>query len=97
VKPVRLTMAMIMAFVILVAVTIFALHTHSSRQVLVGISCVILSISMYASPLAVVGLVIRTKSVEYMPFLTSLFNTLNGLAWSGYSLITRDIYLAVPN
>ncbi|KAH9319847.1 hypothetical protein KI387_021616, partial [Taxus chinensis] len=40
------------------------------------------------------GLVIKTKSVEYMPFLPSLFNTLNTLVWSGYSVISRDIFLA---
>ncbi|KAH9319843.1 hypothetical protein KI387_021612, partial [Taxus chinensis] len=96
-KTLRLTLAVMMAFLTVVLVTLFVLHTHSSRQVVTGILCVILSIFMYASPLAVVGLVIKTKSVEYMPFLTSLFNTLNALVWSGYSVITRDIFLAVPN
>ncbi|KAH9319841.1 hypothetical protein KI387_021610, partial [Taxus chinensis] len=97
VKTLRLVISMITAFVTVVAVTIFLLHTHSSRQLFAGILCVILSIVMYASPLVVVGFVIRTKSVEYMPFLTSFFNTLNTVVWSGYSVITRDIFLAVPN
>ncbi|KAH9294141.1 hypothetical protein KI387_040654, partial [Taxus chinensis] len=97
VKILRLTIAMTMAFIILVGVTIFVLHKHSTRQLVAGILCVILSIFMYASPLAVLGLVIKTKSVEYMPFLPSLFNTLNTLVWSGYSVISRDIFLAVPN
>ncbi|KAH9319845.1 hypothetical protein KI387_021614 [Taxus chinensis] len=96
-KTLRLIIAMTMAFIMLVVVTIFAMHTHSARQLVAGILCVILSIFMYASPLAVVGLVIRTRSVEYMPFLPSLFNTLNTLVWSGYSVISRDIFLAVPN
>ncbi|KAH9319844.1 hypothetical protein KI387_021613, partial [Taxus chinensis] len=97
VKTLRLTIAMTVAFVMLVLVTIFVLHTHSARQLVAGILCVILSIFMYASPLVVVGLVIRSKSVEYMPLLPSLFNTLNALVWSGFSLITRDIFLTVPN
>jgi solute carrier family 50 protein (sugar transporter) len=40
-------------------------------------------------------MVIRTRSVEYMPFLLSLFNLLNGAVWSGYSIVTRDIFVAV--
>ncbi|GLJ19393.1 hypothetical protein SUGI_0349410 [Cryptomeria japonica] len=97
VKTVRLAIAMMVAFVTVVAVTIYALHTYSARQLVAGTLGVILSIVMYASPLSVVGDVIRTKSVKYMPFLVSLFSTLNALVWSAYSLMARDIFIAVPN
>ncbi|VAI60053.1 unnamed protein product [Triticum turgidum subsp. durum] len=43
------------------------------------------------------GKVIRTKSVEYMPFFLSLVNFLNGLCWTGYALIKFDIYITIPN
>ncbi|GLJ22605.1 hypothetical protein SUGI_0425360 [Cryptomeria japonica] len=97
VKIIRLAIAMTVAFVMVVVVTIYALHTYNVRQLLVGTLGVILSIVADASPLSVVGDVIRTKSVKYMPFLVSLFTTLNALVWSAYSIIAKDIFIAVPN
>ena len=38
---------------------------------------------------------IRTKSVEYMPFFLSLVNFLNGCCWTAYALIKFDIYITV--
>lgn len=41
-------------------------------------------------------MVIRTRSVEYMPFLLSLFNFINGLVWTGYAFVGGvDIFIAV--
>eukprot|EP00253_Pinus_taeda_P001193 PITA_01193 len=94
---IRLTIAMSLAFVIVVIITLLVLHTHSARELLVGTVGVMLSIAMYASPLSVMRLVIRTKSVEYMPFLLSLFNFINAIVWLCYSVVTRDIFIAVPN
>lgn len=97
VMTMRLTCALMMAFGLEVAITIFGFHTHRARQLVVGTIGVILSIIMYASPFSVVRLVIRTKSVEYMPFFLSLFNFLNAMAWLAYSIVTRDIFIGVPN
>ncbi|GLJ19395.1 hypothetical protein SUGI_0349470 [Cryptomeria japonica] len=96
VKTLRLAIAMMVAFLMVVVVTICALHTYNFRQLLVGTLGVILAIVMYASPLSVVGDVIRTKCVKYMPFLISLFTTLNALVWTAYSVIARDIFIGVP-
>ncbi|RYQ89400.1 hypothetical protein Ahy_B09g096069 isoform B [Arachis hypogaea] len=42
--------------------------------------------------------VIKTKSVEYMPFWLSLTNFLNGVCWTTYALIHPfDIYVLVSN
>ncbi|XLU35997.1 hypothetical protein S245_072063, partial [Arachis hypogaea] len=42
--------------------------------------------------------VIKTKSVEYMPFWLSLTNFLNGVCWTIYALIHPfDIYVLVSN
>ena len=41
------------------------------------------------------GNVIRTKSVEYMPFSLSLVSFLNGVCWTAYALIRFDLYVTV--
>lgn len=96
VMTLRLICGLIMAFVMEVAITIFVLHTYRLRQMVVDSVGVGLSIIMYASPLCVVKFVIKTKSVECMPFLISLFNFLNALAWVAYSIVTRDLFIGTP-
>ncbi|KAF7126852.1 hypothetical protein RHSIM_Rhsim11G0077500 [Rhododendron simsii] len=74
----------------------FALHGNS-RTLFSGFAASIFSIIMYASPLSVMRTVIKTKSVEYMPFLLSLFVFLCGTSWFIYGLLGNDPFIAVPN
>lgn len=39
--------------------------------------------------------VIKTKSVEYMPFFLSLANFANGAVWTAYGLIKFDKFIVV--
>ncbi|XP_039029643.1 bidirectional sugar transporter SWEET16-like [Hibiscus syriacus] len=79
-----------------IAVTLLAIHGNM-RMTFVGILCAALTIGMYAAPLSVMRTVIKTKSVEYMPFLLSFFLFLNAGVWSAYAVLVKDIYIGVPN
>ncbi|VFQ84546.1 unnamed protein product [Cuscuta campestris] len=63
----------------------------------IGFLCVGLNIVMYASPLAAMRTVIRTNSVEFMPYYLSLFIFINGGIWALYAFLDRDWFLGVPN
>ncbi|KAI3835009.1 hypothetical protein MKX03_007302 [Papaver bracteatum] len=78
-------------------VSLLAIHEHETRLFFCGLAATIFSINMYASPLSVMKLVIRTKSVEYMPFLLSLFVFLCGTSWFVYGLLGGDPFITVPN
>lgn len=79
-----------------VVTSLLALHGET-RKIFCGFLAAIFSVCMYGSPLAVMRLVIRTKSVEYMPFFLSLFSFLCGTSWFIYGLLGRDPFIAVPN
>ncbi|KAM6584991.1 hypothetical protein CsatB_011993 [Cannabis sativa] len=67
------------------------------RRMAVGLlSCASL-ISMFASPLFIINLVIRTKSVEYMPFLLSLSTFLMSTSFLLYGILNYDAFIYVPN
>ncbi|KAJ9180284.1 hypothetical protein P3X46_008551 [Hevea brasiliensis] len=79
-----------------ITVTLLAVHGNL-RLTFVGILCAALTIGMYAAPLSAMRTVVKTKSVEYMPFLLSFFLFLNGGVWSVYAVIVKDFYIGVPN
>ncbi|KAJ3678063.1 hypothetical protein LUZ60_001866 [Juncus effusus] len=86
----------ISVFATVALVSLLALHGQP-RKLFCGFAAAIFSICMYASPLSIMRLVIKTKSVEYMPFLLSLFVFLCGTSWFIYGLLGRDPFVAVPN
>ncbi|KAG8054504.1 hypothetical protein GUJ93_ZPchr0001g33168 [Zizania palustris] len=83
-------------FTAVVLVSLLALHGQG-RKVFCGLAATIFSICMYASPLSIMRLVIKTKSVEFMPFLLSLSVFLCGTSWFIYGLLGRDPFIAIPN
>ncbi|KAJ0972099.1 hypothetical protein J5N97_020058 [Dioscorea zingiberensis] len=77
-------------------VSVFALHGQT-RKLFCGTLASIFSICMYGSPLSIMRLVVKTKSVEFMPFFLSLFSFLCGTSWFIYGVIGKDLFVAVPN
>ncbi|KAK7318075.1 hypothetical protein RJT34_02773 [Clitoria ternatea] len=82
---------------ILTLITLTLVHSLNKRSAIAGITCILFNIMMYASPLSVMKLVIKTKSVEYMPFCISLASFGNGVAWTTYALIRFDPFITIPN
>ncbi|KAG7032845.1 Bidirectional sugar transporter SWEET1, partial [Cucurbita argyrosperma subsp. argyrosperma] len=84
------------AFVSVALVSVFALH-GKNRKVFCGLVALVFSIIMYGSPLSIMRTVIKTKSVEFMPFFLSLFVFLCGTCWFIYGLLGHDPFLAIQS
>ncbi|XP_074278987.1 bidirectional sugar transporter SWEET5-like [Silene latifolia] len=84
-------------FLVVLFITMKAIHTIKIRTIFVGALCVAFNVIMYFSPLTVMKMVIKTKSVKYMPFWLSLTNFLNGACWTAYALIIFDPWMVIPN
>ncbi|XP_051124975.1 bidirectional sugar transporter SWEET2a [Andrographis paniculata] len=84
----------VFAIIIFVSLTVFE---QPSRRLFVGYLSVFSLISMFASPLFIINLVIRTKSVEYMPFYLSLATFLMSLSFFAYGMFKEDPFISVPN
>ncbi|CAK9195007.1 unnamed protein product [Sphagnum troendelagicum] len=97
-KVLKLLLLVVVAYISVVVLVLELVHDKSRRKLIFGTLCVVVTVAMYASPLTVMSMVIRTRSVEFMPFLLSLFNFINGAVWFGYAFVGQlDIFIAVPN
>ncbi|GMI77196.1 hypothetical protein like AT1G21460 [Hibiscus trionum] len=95
-KIIGLFTLVLAVFCAVALISLLALHGNP-RKLFCGLAATIFSIIMYASPLSIMRLVMKTKSVEFMPFFLSLFVFLCGTSWFVFGLLGRDAFIAIPN
>ncbi|XP_042483858.1 bidirectional sugar transporter SWEET2a-like [Macadamia integrifolia] len=95
-KMLGLLLAVLSIFALIVYMSLSVLGSPM-RQIFVGYLSVASLISMFASPLFIVNLVIRTKSVEFMPFYLSLSTFLMSISFFAYGMLKCDAFIYVPN
>ncbi|KAJ9671327.1 hypothetical protein PVL29_025159 [Vitis rotundifolia] len=98
-KKVRMFGLLMVDIVLFLVIVVGSLEISdfAIRRMFVGfLSCAAL-ISMFASPLFVINLVIRTRSVEFMPFYLSLSTFLMSASFLAYGILNNDPFVYVPN
>ncbi|KAL8140512.1 hypothetical protein V2J09_006533 [Rumex salicifolius] len=96
IKMIGLLVAVFAVFATVVFVSLEIYDPHP-RQMFVGWLSTASLVSMFASPLFIINLVIRTRSVEYMPFHLSLATFLMSLSFLTYGLFKNDPFIYAPN
>lgn len=75
----------------------FCTLASTSTTAIGSIGCA-LAVATIGSPLATITTVVRDRSTETMPFITSLMMWLNSLSWLSYGLfISKDVMIYGPN
>ncbi|ETK93969.1 hypothetical protein L915_02922, partial [Phytophthora nicotianae] len=72
-------------------------QSNHSTETTLGFIMVGFTTLMYASPMATIIRVVRTKTATSMPFTMGVVNVLNSFCWGVYGELIRNNFLLVPN
>ncbi|KAK2984693.1 hypothetical protein RJ640_014030 [Escallonia rubra] len=93
----KLVLLLIFAGFFLILLLTQFLAKGPARLRVLGWICLVLSVSVFAAPLSIMTQVVRTKSVEFMPFWLSFFLALSAVMWFLYGLLQKDFFITLPN
>ncbi|KAA8526732.1 hypothetical protein F0562_009039 [Nyssa sinensis] len=81
------------------AIVVGSLHLSDCdmRRIFIGFLSSASLISMFASPLCIINLVIQTRNIEFMPFYLSLSTFLMSTSFFLYGCFNSDPFVYVPN
>ncbi|XP_027341230.1 bidirectional sugar transporter SWEET2-like isoform X1 [Abrus precatorius] len=96
VRMLGLLLAVLGIFAIILFISLQIVDVLMLRLFVGFLSCASL-ISMFASPLFIIRLVVQTKSIEFMPFYLSLSTFLMSTSFFLYGLLNDDAFIYVPN
>ena len=68
-----------------------------TASTIMGYACIAGAVAAFASPLAILSVVLRTRSVQYMPLTLTLTIALNCLVWTVYGAMTHDGFVLACN
>lgn len=91
-KILAMFVLVVLAFAAAAVISVLAFH-GKNRKLFCGTAATVFSIVMYGSPLSIIRLVIRTKSVEYMPFFLSFAVVVSCTCWFVYAMLGMDPFI----
>jgi len=96
-KKVRMLVWLLLVIIVFAIIVFGSLQIADQmvRWIAVGTISGISLISMFASPLFIINLVIRTRSVEFMPFYLSLSTFLMSTCFLLYGILNFDAFVYV--
>ncbi|OWZ16529.1 hypothetical protein PHMEG_0009670 [Phytophthora megakarya] len=72
-------------------------QSRDSVGTTLGFTTIATTIGMYASPMATIIRVIRTKMATSMPFTMGAVNVLNSICWTIYAALVNNMFIMAPN
>lgn len=94
---VQIQLAVYAVFMVLFVSSILLFLPATSRSFVVGLFATVFTVVMFGAPLSALAVVLRTRSVEFMPLSLSLMGFSCSATWTLYGLYVQDIFVIVPN
>lgn len=95
----------VISSIVFLAITVYDLfalcgvtgQSHASVETALGFIMIGCTTGMYASPMATIVRVVRTKTATSMPFTMGVVNVLNSFCWGVYGGLIHNMFLLIPN